>query len=120
MNTTDGLNTANGTTAPASGIGAAGSERGRRTALAATMLVSGGLLICGLGLAAGTAQAVASPAQLYHYSDEQYQISDGLLSPAPLQKHKNDPVAPTTAPKPPPQPDPPHPDGPPDPPWDDW
>jgi hypothetical protein len=48
---------------------------GKRAALAATLLVSSGLALAGLGLASGTAQADPGPAPLHyqtHHDDDWY------------------------------------------------
>ena len=79
MNTIVNPAPANGMTAPNVGIAAAKPKpRGKHAALAAALLASGGLLVSGLGLAAGTAHAAPGPAT-------QQQISDGkIITPIPL------------------------------------
>jgi hypothetical protein len=80
MNTIVNPAPANGMTAPNVGIAAAKPKpRGKHAALAAALLASGGLLVSGLGLAAGTAHAAPGPAT------QQQQISDGkIITPIPL------------------------------------
>jgi hypothetical protein len=96
MNTNVNPARATGATAPGS------RQRGKRVALAATLLVSGAVLFSGFGLAAGTAQAAPGPFL-------QRPISDGLpFSAVPLDYDKKHPTpSPGPAPQPPPQPQPP-------------